>query len=175
MANNWDNLIEKYFPADEIPKLKELFAKLMAKYDYDTDMVLNDAEFYKAFNGDVGCRMWAINNWSFDPDIKLRIEYYLDQGANEILPSKARIARMILDISQKCHNPRDKLNALKEYVELMGFNKEEQTVNAGATQNVILVTDNGSDMTWEEKLRKNQYDIQKRADEVLGLDDETKH
>ena len=168
--NNWD-LVAQFFPPEKIPELRELFARLMAKYDENTNHVLNDPEFDFAMNGNISCKLYAINTWQFDLEIKNRIAYYKNDGLDKILPNKMQVAQMYLTIAQKSLNPRDKILALAEYGKIMGFNDEE-TVQTGSTQNVILVTDNGSNMSWEEKLARNQFELQEKADKVLGLDED---
>lgn len=172
MANNTWDIIAQNFPPDAIPKLKQAFAKAMAKHDEDTDAVLNDTDFSVAMQGNIGCKLWAINNWSYDLEIKKLIEHYKTDAVAEILPSKAQIAQKLLAIADKAYNIRDKIFALQEYSKIMGFDKEETATQTGSNQSVILVTDNGSNLNWEEKLRKNQYELQANADKVLGLDDE---
>lgn len=172
MANNTWDIIAQNFPPEVIPKLKDLFAKTMAKYDEDTSAVLNDAEFSLAMQGHIGCKLWAINNWTFDLEIKKLIDHYKTDGVNEILPSKAQIAQKLLSIADKAYNTRDKILALQEYSKIMGFDKDETAIESNSNQSVILVTDNGSNLSWEEKLRKNQYELQANVDKILGLDDE---
>lgn len=175
MSSNWDNFIERYFSEEEISNLKEVFARIMAKYNSNADYVLNDPEYNYAFKGHTACMLLAINNWKFDPEIKLRIEYYLDEGANEILPSKNKIAQMYLDIANKAINPKDKLMALDRYAELMGYTDDDKVSENQSTTGVMLITDNGSTLSWEEKLKQNQYELQKKADEMLGLNNDVKH
>lgn len=165
--NNWNVLIENYFSDEQISEQKEIFAKLMAKYNCNTEIVFNDPEFYKAFNGDTGCRLLAINNWAYDPDIKIRIAYYRNEGADKILPTRNELARMYLDIANKAIDVRDKILALNKYSELMGFNGKDNDVVSTLTNNVLLIKDNGNTSNWEEKLLKQQYEIQQKADEIL--------
>lgn len=77
-----------------------------------------------------------------------------------------------MDLAKRAIGTRDKILALEAYSKIMGFDRDDIQRQTGATQNVILVTDNGTDMSWEEKLATNQLTLQKKADSVLGLDDD---
>lgn len=174
LKNNWD-IVSQNFPPEKVTELKRLFALLMAKYDEDTELVLNDTKFRLAMQNHIGCLLYAINNWTFDVEVKNLINYFKTDGVSEILPSKVQIAQEFLAISRKAIGVRDRILALQEYSKLMGYDKDEDFNKNTTTQNVILLADNGSNLNWEEKLRTNQFELQDKADKILGLDDEVKH
>lgn len=174
VKNNWD-IVAQNFPPEKVIELKKLFAKLMAKYNEETDYILNDPNFRYEMQNHIGCILYAINNWVFDVEVKQLIEQFKTDRVAEILPDKMQVARELWAISRKAHGVRDKILALQEYSKLMGYDIEEDTNKNTATQNVILLTDNGSNLNWEEKLRNNQVELQDKADRILGLDDEVKH
>lgn len=173
-ANNWD-IVRKMFHPDKVVQLKELFAKLMAKYNEDTDLVLNDFEFVQAMQGSIACRLYAINNWTFDHEVKNLINQYKTKKLDEILPSELEVAQMYYDLYKKSMSPKDKILALDKYREARGFSKSTDSQQTTATQNVLLLRDNGSEMEWNEKLSANQVNLIQKAQELLDKHNETKH
>lgn len=169
-TNNWD-IVAQFYSPDEIVELKDLFARLMVKYHENADGILQDKEFIYRVR-DVACRLYIINEWRFDVDVEKRILHYQSEGLDTILPNKMQVAGMYMDLAKRAIGTRDKILALEAYSKIMGFDQDDNQRQSGATQNVILVTDNGTDMSWEEKLASNQLTLQKKADSVLGLDDD---
>lgn len=174
VKNNWD-IVAQNFPPEKVIELKRLFAKLMVKHNEETDYIINDPNFRYEMQNHIGCILYAVNHWVFDVEVKQLIEQYKTDRVNEILPDKMQVARELWVISRKAIGVRDKILALQEYSKLMGYDTEEDVNKNVATQNVILLTDNGSNLNWEEKLRNNQVELQEKADKILGLDDEVKH
>lgn len=169
-VNNWD-IIAQFFSPEEIKGLKDLFARLMVKYHENTDSILQDKEFVYQVR-DVACRLYIINEWRFDKEVEQRILHYQSEGLETILPNKMQVAGMYMELAKRSIGTRDKILALEAYSKIMGFDRDDNQRQTGATQNVILVTDNGTDMSWEEKLASNQLTLQKKADSVLGLDND---
>ena len=165
---NWkSDYIAVRFSPDEIPAMKKQYAKLLARWQRDSDKAFTDPQMDIIFKFDVGAKLYAKNNWIFDEEVISFVEHYLNDGLIDVLPSKEKIAQMLLDVAHNTHNAREKILALKEYSEIMGFsNSSEQTESA--VQNVILLTDNGSELTWEEKMRQQQHNLKEQAESLLA-------
>lgn len=165
---NWkSDYIAVRFSPDEIPAMKKQYAKLLARWQRDSDKAFTDPQMDIIFKFDVSAKLYAKNNWIFDEEVISFVEHYLNDGLIDVLPSKEKIAQMLLDVAHNTHNAREKILALKEYSEIMGFsNSSEQTESA--VQNVILLTDNGSELTWEEKMRQQQHNLKEQAESLLA-------
>lgn len=165
---NWkSDYIAVRFSPDEIPVMKKQYAKLLARWQRDSDKAFVDPQMDIIFKFDVSAKLYAKNNWIFDEEVISFVEHYLNDGLIDVLPSKEKIAQMLLDIAHSTHNAREKILALKEYSEIMGFSDiGEQTETA--VQNVILLTDNGSELTWEEKMRQQQHNLKEQAETLLA-------
>lgn len=165
---NWkSDYIAVRFSPDEIPVMKKQYAKLLARWQRDSDKAFVDPQMDIIFKFDVSAKLYAKNNWIFDEEVISFVEHYLNDGLIDVLPSKEKIAQMLLDIAHSTHNAREKILALKEYSEIMGFSDtSEQTESA--VQNVILLTDNGSELTWEEKMRQQQHNLKEQAENLLA-------
>lgn len=165
---NWkSDYIAVRFSPDEIPVMKKQYAKLLARWQRDSDKAFVDPQMDIIFKFDVSAKLYAKNNWIFDEEVVSFVEHYLNDGLIDVLPSKEKIAQMLLDIAHNTHNAREKILALKEYSEIMGFSDTgEQTESA--VQNVILLTDNGSELTWEEKMRQQQHNLKEQAETLLA-------
>lgn len=165
---NWkSDYIAVRFSPDEIPAMKKQYGKLLARWQRDSDKAFTDPQMDIIFKFDVSAKLYAKNNWIFDEEVISFVEHYLNDGLIDVLPSKEKIAQMLLDVAHNTHNTREKILALKEYSEIMGFsNSSEQTESA--VQNVILLTDNGSELTWEEKMRQQQHNLKEQAESLLA-------
>lgn len=165
---NWksDYIATKFSP-DEIIAMKREYAKLLAKYKRDSERAFTDAQMDIIFKFDVSAKLYAKNNWIFDEEVVKLTEHYLNDGLVDVLPTREKVAQMMLDIVHDTHNTRDKILALKEYAELMGFSSGSEVVES-AVQNVILLTDNGSELTWEEKMRQQQHNLKEQAENLLA-------
>lgn len=165
---NWkSDYIAVRFSPDEIPAMKKQYGKLLARWQRDSDKAFTDPQMDIIFKFDVSAKLYAKNNWIFDEEVISFVEHYLNDGLIDVLPSKEKIAQMLLDVAHNTHNAREKILALKEYSEIMGFsNSSEQTESA--VQNVILLTDNGSELTWEEKMRQQQHNLKEQAESLLA-------
>ncbi len=165
---NWkSDYIAVRFSPDEIPVMKKQYAKLLARWQRDSDKAFVDPQMDIIFKFDVSAKLYAKNNWIFDEEVISFVEYYLNDGLIDVLASKEKIAQMLLDTAYSTHNTRDRILALKEYSEIMGFyNSSEPTESA--VQNVILLTDNGSELTWEEKMRQQQHNLKEQAESLLA-------
>ena len=165
---NWkSDYIAVRFSPDEIPVMKRDYAKLLVKWKRDGDKAFVDPQMDIIFKFDISAKLYAKNNWIFDEEVIQLTEHYLNDGLADVLPTREKIAQMMLDIVHDTHNTRDKILALKEYAELMGFNSESNVVTE-AVQNVILLTDNGSELTWEEKMRQQQHNLKEQAESLLA-------
>ena len=165
---NWKtDYIAVRFSPDEIPAMKREYAKLLATYKRDSGKAFTDPQMDIIFKFDVSAKLYAKNNWVFDEEIVKLTEHYLNDGLSEVLPTREKVAQMMLDIVHDTYNTRDKILALKEYAELMGFNSGSEAVGT-AVQNVILLTDNGSELTWEEKMRQQQHNLKEQAESLLA-------
>ena len=165
---NWkSDYIAVRFSPDEIPVMKKQYAKLLARWQRNSDKAFVDPQMDIIFKFDVSAKLYAKNNWIFDEEVISFVEHYLNDGLIDVLPSKEKIAQMLLDIAHSTHNAREKILALKEYSEIMGFSDtSEQTESV--VQNVILLTDNGSELTWEEKMRQQQHNLKEQAETLLA-------
>ncbi|HHV6356553.1 TPA: hypothetical protein ACUMPZ_001764 [Haemophilus influenzae] len=165
---NWkSDYIAVRFSPDEIPIMKKQYAKLLARCQRDSDKAFIDPQMDIIFKFDVSAKLYAKNNWVFDEEIISLVEHYLNDGLIDVLPTKEKIAKMLLDIAEDTHNAREKILALKEYSEIMGFSDSGEATES-AVQNVILLTDNGSELTWEEKMRQQQHNLKEQAENLLA-------
>lgn len=165
---NWksDYIVVRFSP-DEIPAMKKQYAKLLARWQRDSDKAFTDPQMDIIFKFDVSAKLYAKNNWIFDEEVISFVEHYLNDGLIDVLPSKEKIAQMLLDVAHNTHNAREKILALKEYSEIMGFSNNAEPTES-AVQNVILLTDNGSELTWEEKMRQQQHNLKEQAESLLA-------
>lgn len=159
--SNWDNIIENMYEPEIVSEFKRKFAKLLVKYEDDLDRVFASREFSVMFEGDTGCKLYAYNHWFYDNEVLTYKREVIESGLEEILPTEIDIALMILDIANNSRAPSDKLNALKEYISLRGLAKKG--AEERAVQNVVVIGDTGSNSTWEEKLLKNQQELQEKG------------
>lgn len=165
---NWkSDYIAVRFDPELIPAMKKEYAKLLAVHKRDSDKAFVDPQMDIIFKFDVSAKLYAKNNWVFDDEVVKLTEHYLNDGLADVLPTKQKVAQMLWDIAMDSHNTRDRILALKEYGEIMGFGENsEQTERA--IQNVILLTDNGDKLTWEEKMRMQQHALKEQAEKLLA-------
>lgn len=165
---NWkSDYIAVRFDPELIPAMKNEYAKLLAVHKRDSDKAFVDPQMDIIFKFDVSAKLYAKNNWVFDDEVVEWTEHYLNEGLSDVLPTKEKVAQMLWDIAMDSHNTRDRILALKEYGEIMGFGENsEQTERA--IQNVILLTDNGDNLTWEEKMRMQQHALKEQAEKLLA-------
>lgn len=168
---NWktDYIAVKFNP-DEVKVMREQYAKLLAKHNRDSDKAFIDPQMDIMVKFDISAKLYIKNNWVFDPEIIERVEHYLTNAISEILPTKDQVAQRIIAIANRAYDADDELKALKEYSAIMGFNKEQQET-VGTVQNVILVTDNGDNLTWEEKMKMQQHNLKETAERLLSEQD----
>ena len=165
---NWkSDYIAVRFDPELIPAMKKEYAKLLAVHKRDSDKAFLDPQMDIIFKFDISAKLYAKNNWVFDDEVVKLTEHYLNDGLADVLPTKQKVAQMLWDIAMDSHNTRDRILALKEYGEIMGFGENsEQTERA--IQNVILLTDNGDNLTWEEKMRMQQHALKEQAEKLLA-------
>lgn len=168
---NWktDYIAAKFSP-EQVSVMKEEYAKLLAKHNRDSEKAFLDPQMDIITKFDLPAKLYIKNNWIFNVEILERVEHFLSKGVSEILPTKEQIAQRILNIANRAYDNDDELKALKEYTSLMGFNKEQQETT-NAVQNVILVTDNGDNLTWEEKMKMQQHNLKETAERMLSEQD----
>ena len=165
---NWKtDYIAVRFNPDVIPQMKKDYAKLLAQYKRDSDRAFTDPQMDIIFQFDVSAKLYAKNNWIFDKDVLTHVQHFLNEGLSDVLPTKEKVAQMLWDLANDTHNTRDRILALKEYCEVMGYGSSEEEVEH-AVQNVILLTDNGSELTWAEKMRQQQHNLKVQAEELLA-------
>ncbi len=165
---NWksDYIAVRFYP-ELITAMKREYAKLLAIHKRDSDKAFIDPQMDIIFKFDVSAKLYAKNNWVFDDEVVKLTEHYLNEGLSDVLPTKEKVAQMLWDIAMDSHNTRDRILALREYGEIMGFGENsEQTERA--IQNVILLTDNGDNLTWEEKMRMQQHALKEQAEKLLA-------
>lgn len=163
---NWKkDYISTKFDPDLVPNMKKEYGKLLAKHNRNSDKAFVDPQMDMIFKSDVSAKLYAKNNWVFDNEVKSHVEHYLSEGLTDILPTKEEIAKKLLQISESAIVPREQILALQTYLDLMGWSKNTDTT--GVAQNVILITDNGDKLTWEEKVAQNQHNLEKKALELL--------
>ena len=165
---NWkSDYIAVRFSPDEIPVMKKQYAKLLARWQRDSDKAFTDPQMDIIFKFDVSAKLYAKNNWIFDEEVITFVEHYLNDVLVDVLPNKEKIAQMLLDIAHNTHNAREKILALQEYSKVMGFSDGGEQ-NESAVQNVILLADNGDTINWEEKMRKQQHNLKEQAETLLS-------
>lgn len=165
---NWkSDYISAKFSPDVIPQMKKDYAKLLATHNRDSDRAFVDPQMDVIFKSDISAKIYAKNNWVFDVEVKQHLEHYLNEGLADVLPTKERVAKMLLEIAESTPVAREKILALKEYSEIMGYAKSEQEVT-GATQNVILISDNGDKLSWEEKALAQQHALKATTEALLA-------
>lgn len=165
---NWktDYISTKFSPED-VAVMKDKYAKLLAYHNRDSDKAFIDPQMDIIVKFDIAAKLYIKNNWVFLPEILEKVEYYLTDAIADVLPNKEKVAQLMFAIASDTHNPRDKIYALKEYAEIRGFTATEQN-SSGGVQNVILVTDNGDNLTWEEKMRMQQHNLAETAERMLS-------
>lgn len=165
---NWktDYVATKFSP-EEVEVMKEQYAKLLAKHNRDSDKAFVDPQMDIIVKFDISAKLYIKNNWVFDRVVLGRVEHYLTNALSDILPTREQVAQRIIGIANRSYNTDDELKALEKYAEIMGFNKVQQE-NTGAVQNVILVTDNGDNLTWEEKMKAQQHNLKETAERMLS-------
>lgn len=165
---NWkSDYIAVRFDPELIPAMKKEYAKLLAVHKRDSDKAFVDPQMDIIFKFDVSAKLYAKNNWVFDDEVVKLTEHYLNDGLADVLPTKQKVAQMLWDMAMDSHNTRDRILALKEYAEIMGFAESNEQVEK-AVQNVILLTDNGDKLTWEEKMRMQQHALKEQAEKLLA-------
>lgn len=165
---NWkSDYIAVRFDPELIPAMKKEYAKLLAVHKRDSDKAFVDPQMDIIFKFDVSAKLYAKNNWVFDDEVVKLTEHYLNDGLADVLPTKQKVAQMLWDMAMDSHNTRDRILALKEYAEIMGFAESNEQVET-AVQNVILLTDNGDKLTWEEKMRMQQHALKEQAEKLLA-------
>ena len=165
---NWkSDYIAVRFDPELIPAMKREYAKLLAIHKRDSDKAFVDPQMDIIFKFDVSAKLYAKNNWVFDDEVVKLTEHYLNDGLSDVLPTKEKVAQMLWDIAMDSHNTRDRILALKEYGEIMGFGENSEQMEK-AIQNVILLTDNGDNLTWEEKMRMQQHALKEQAEKLLA-------
>lgn len=165
---NWkSDYIAVRFDPELIPAMKKEYAKLLAVHKRDSDKAFVDPQMDIIFKFDVSAKLYAKNNWVFDDEVVKLTEHYLNDGLADVLPTKQKVAQMLWDMAMDSHNTRDRILALKEYAEIMGFAETNEQVEK-AVQNVILLTDNGDNLTWEEKMRMQQHALKEQAEKLLA-------
>jgi len=165
---NWkSDYIAVRFDPELIPAMKKEYAKLLAVHKRDSDKAFVDPQMDIIFKFDVSAKLYAKNNWVFDDEVVKLTEHYLNDGLADVLPTKQKVAQMLWDMVMDSHNTRDRILALKEYAEIMGFAETNEQVEK-AVQNVILLTDNGDNLTWEEKMRMQQHALKAKAEKLLA-------
>ena len=165
---NWkSDYIAVRFDPELIPAMKREYAKLLAIHKRDSDKAFVDPQMDIIFKFDVSAKLYAKNNWVFDNEVVKLTEHYLNEGLSDVLPTKEKVAQMLWDIAMDSHNTRDRILALKEYGEIMGFSENSEQMEK-AIQNVILLTDNGDNLTWEEKMRMQQHALKEQAEKLLA-------
>lgn len=165
---NWkSDYIAVRFDPELIPAMKKEYAKLLAVHKRDSDKAFVDPQMDIIFKFDVSAKLYAKNNWVFDDEVVNLTEHYLNDGLADVLPTKQKVAQMLWDMAMDSHNTRDRILALKEYAEIMGFAETNEPVEK-AVQNVILLTDNGDNLTWEEKMRMQQHALKEQAEKLLA-------
>lgn len=165
---NWkSDYIAVRFDPELIPAMKKEYAKLLAVHKRDSDKAFVDPQMDIIFKFDVSAKLYAKNNWVFDDEVVKLTEHYLNDGLADVLPTKQKVAQMLWDMAMDSHNTRDRILALKEYAEIMGFAESNEQVEK-AVQNVILLTDNGDNLTWEEKMRMQQHALKEQAEKLLA-------
>lgn len=142
-----NNYIDGKFSPSDVKTMKEEFAKLFVKQGRNKDSFVLDPKLDLIFKFDISAKLYAINNWFFENDVKELIELYKEEKVDEILPTNKQIAYEMLNLIKMTGDVELKLKIYKEYVSLFGEND-----NTDSFENVVLFEDNGSNLSWEDKL-----------------------
>lgn len=109
---------------------------------------------------DIGMKLMLSNSLPSDPDVLLEMDRIREEvGEMSLLPSKAAIARKILDKAELTGNVEDYANLMKLYCSVVGFIEKPGTnvnVDNRTVQNVMVVTSHGDDSEWEAKAAEQQ-------------------
>lgn len=169
--SDWNKVIENFFSDDEIQVYKKQYAKLLLRYNNNTDEIFKCTEFQLMFNGNLSCQLYAHNNWFVDKEVKQYTLDIQDLGYEGVLPSKEEVALEILEKARRTYSTSESVQAYKLYLELTGaLGKSVETSNV---QNVIYLGEDSRSDQWEESLLKNQKELQDKANSILN--NETKH
>jgi hypothetical protein len=138
----------------------------------DDDVKLRFAEAMLRFNnasqaamsviGDPGRALRAAQTLPADPLVIEEMARLRDEkGESSFLPSKAALAREVLEKVREYKNPEDYLNGMKLYCTMMGHIEKPGTqVNVDArTQSVMILRSHGDDEEWEKRAVAQQQKL----------------
>lgn len=138
----------------------------------DDDVKLRFAEAMLRFNnasqaamsviGDPGKALRAAQTLPADPLVLEEMARLRDEkGESSFLPSKAELAREVLERARECKVPEDYERLMKLYCNMMGHIEKPGTqVNVDArTQSVMIVRSHGSDEEWEKRAVAQQQNL----------------
>jgi len=157
-----------------IPELKAQFAEaiLRAKepeaeaFQIAWDLTSGDNNFANEISRD----------WLNDPEVR-RIQQQLVEanGLESFLPSKYDVLKKLFKIADSTPSADDKIKALRTYSEIAGFiEKNPKVVNNNTNGNttqvrankVMLIPVSTSDDDWFEKVKQQQANLRKNAEDV---------
>lgn len=88
----------------------------------------------------VGKCLKISQEWPTDNDVlSIRAELVAEEGEETFLPTKADLAKRILDVADVHQHPDHKLKALRLFAEVMGFIIKPDTSNAVTGKGVVAV------------------------------------
>lgn len=161
-----------------VPQLPQRFIDIMGAAvtlppDVDEAVKLRFAEAMLRFNnasqaamsviGDPGKALRAAQTLPADPLVLEEMARLRDEkGESSFLPSKAELAREVLEQARTFKNsPEDYERLMKLYCNMMGHIEKPGTqVNVDArTQSVMIVRSHGSDEEWEKRAVAQQQNL----------------
>lgn len=170
--NNFDIIALKFSP-DEIQVKKREFARLLVKYLNDETKLFGSMEYQLLFGSETACALFALRNWVTDSEVfEYKKEYVNGDKSEETLWTKADICRKYTDIIEKSRDEKVQLVALREMADILGYRQKNtlQLEGTGET-NVLLLRDNGSNETWEERVRANQFKLSQLGEDIEDVNE----
>lgn len=133
---------------------KRDFAYSWLMYGQDAQVAARDVA-----GSDINAFLKIAAKWPTDPEVQRhRKELLALHGEEHFLPSKAEIAKKLLDDLETIRDPELRLKFIKLYAELLGYlQKDTININNNITQNkVMLVPASQSDEEWQNRLVQQQ-------------------
>jgi hypothetical protein len=148
--------------ADELDAKKREFARHLIKRPNEP---FKAAAYIYPDKANVGNRLIVAHEWPDDPIVIMEMDRLVwDDDAEKVLPTKAQIAFEVYSLGMKTQDDEVKVKAFKLYADIQaitqvgpGININNNNGNKNITQNtVMLITDHGSDESWEDQLLMQQ-------------------
>lgn len=138
---------------------KRKFAEYLLYHPKETWAAANSI-----FPGDVGRCAYISQHWPGDAKvIEFQKELVAEHGEDMFLPTKGDVARSIWDRAHTCPDDENYSKLMRLYSEVRGFIEKPQIVNNtnqnNLIQRVMVISDNGDDDEWRNRLLNQQKTI----------------